>query len=42
MKPIANQLMLFRNNSVNNRALASAMDTVRTKYGFEVFNQQHI
>ena len=35
MKPIANQLMLFRNNSVNNRALASAMDTVRTKYGFD-------
>ena len=35
MKPIANQLMLFRNNGVNNRALASAMDTVRTKYGFD-------
>ena len=35
MKPIANQLMLFRNNGVNNRALDSAMDTVRTKYGFD-------
>ena len=35
MKPIANQLMLFRNNGVNNLALASAMDTVRTKYGFD-------
>ena len=35
MKPIANQLMLFKNNGVNNRALSSAMDTVRTKYGFD-------
>ena len=35
-KPIANQLMLFRDTGVKDQSLASAVDTVRTKYGFGI------
>jgi len=34
MKPIANQLILFKDKGVKDQSLANAVDTLRIKYGF--------